>query len=157
MAGLPGGTLVARGDRFWGHPSPTVEPDQNKGRSPGSRGGSAVLGQPREQWPSVFPAQPACQQFTRSGGPEGELGPRKRGGQVQDTGKGPSLPRKGGEDKGHGDGTQGDTRLLLRWHQGTHTWRGMVTLPVCSSVQQTGPARMQQPLLLCRENRGPGQ
>lgn len=39
MAGLPGGTLVARGDRFWGHPSPTVEPDQHKGRSPGSRGG----------------------------------------------------------------------------------------------------------------------
>lgn len=95
MAGLPGGTLVARGDRFWGHPSPTVEPDQNKGRSPGSRGGSAVLGQPREQWPSVFPAQPACQQFTRSGGPEGELGPRKRGWSGAGHRKGAISPTEG--------------------------------------------------------------
>lgn len=34
VAGLPGGTLVVRGDCLWAHTTLTVEPAQNKGRSP---------------------------------------------------------------------------------------------------------------------------
>lgn len=72
-----------------GHPWQTTEPDQNKAEPRELSPSGAAQG----TLASVFPPHLCASSSPGPGGTQG---------QVRDPGKEPSLPRKEGEDRGHG-------------------------------------------------------
>lgn len=116
VAGLPAGTLVARGDHLWAYPSfsPLPEPGQTRGGARSTLQGPAVLGHLGTMALSL-----CCHYLRAHYRVHRVLGQRGAGpgrpGQVQAREGGHLSPGQEGEGRGHGEGhregTQGDRQV----------------------------------------------
>ena len=116
------------------HLSLTTEPGQNTGRSLGELRGPAVLGQPSEQWPSVFPPSPACQQPVHSAKQHCVLGHWRGAGQELWSGAGPRKGAVSPSDKKERAEVMG-TRCR---------WTGQALLPVASAWPTQGAPALER-------------
>lgn len=157
VAGLPGGTLVARGHHRWAHTSPTTEPDQNKGRVPArvamaSSSGSAE----RTMALSLLGLRASSSLLCRAAPCAGTLGrSQPQVVRCRARERGHLLPGQEGKDRGHGEETHGDgvgahhSGLRLACPRGSHRLERCECFALGSSIQQ-GLDRMADPTPLRR-------